>query len=203
MSQINCIIFDMGNVLLEFNPMRIVSKYTSDYEAQAILLEEIFHTQVWVGLDLGVITDQEAEKKIWATCPDSLHDLVHEIISTWPKTNIIIDEMRPLVMELKDKGYQLYLASNASVRFYEYQSSIKALDSFDGILISAEIHKAKPDPLFYEALIERFHLKPSNCFMIDDMSANILGAAACGIKGIVYDGQIDHLRAALKRMGLI
>ena len=187
------ILFDMGNVLIDFDPHAIVSAFCDDKLTIELLTEEIFLKNEWMNLDRGSISEKEAEASICLRLPKSMHPIVHTIFLEWPKTVIVREVMIPLVKQLKSKGYQLYLASNASIRFYEYKDKIKALDEFNGLLISAEIHQIKPESAFYLSLMSRFDLDPESCFMIDDRKENIEGAASIGIDGTVYDGSIEHL----------
>jgi putative hydrolase of the HAD superfamily len=197
------ILFDMGNVLIDFDPRAIVSAFCDDKLTIELLTEEIFLKSEWVNLDRGSISENEAEASFCLRLPKSMHPLVHTIFLEWPKTVIVREEMIPLVKLLKSKGYQLYLASNASIRFYEYKDKIKALDEFNGVLISAEIHQIKPDSAFYLSLMSRFDLEPESCFMIDDRKENIEAAASIGIDGTVYDGSIEHLILTLIAKGIL
>jgi putative hydrolase of the HAD superfamily len=197
------ILFDMGNVLIDFDPRAIVSAFCEDETSIELLAKEIFLKNEWMELDRGSISEKEAEALICLRLPKSMHPLVHTIFLEWPKTVIVREEMIPLVKQLKAKGYQLYLASNASIRFYEYKNKIKALDEFNGLLISAEIHQIKPDSAFYLSLMSRFDLDPESCFMIDDRKENIEGAASVGIDGTIYDGSIDRLILTFKAKGIL
>lgn len=200
---ITTLIFDMGNVLLEFNPKKIVAHYTQDPQTIETLTYAIFNHQEWLSLDLGTLSDQQAIDSICGGLELKYHTLVKQIVETWPITNHYIEAMIPLVNTLKSKGYQLVLASNASLRFHEYKKDIRALDVFDGILISADIHKAKPEAAYYETLLSQFGLDRSQCFMIDDMKANIDGAAQCGIKGTIFTGDLKVLENTLKEQGIL
>lgn len=200
---INTLIFDMGNVLLEFIPRKIVSHFTQDPLIIDTLTQAIFFQQEWLSLDLGILSDQQAIHSICARLDPVLNPLVKQIVETWPITNHYDEAMIGLVSALKNKGHKLYLASNASIRFHEYKKDIRALDVFDGILISADIHKAKPDPAYYETLLSQFELDRSACFMIDDMKANIDAAARCGLDGTIYTGNIKELEQTLKEKGIL
>ena len=71
---------------------------------------------------------------------------------------------------------------------------------FDGMLISAEEKLVKPDPAIYERLFSRFHLRPEECFFIDDLPANIEAARRCGMDGYCFtDGDEAALREVLRR----
>ena len=199
----NTVLCDMGNVLIDFDPEKIVAHYTDDPRSAEILAQAIFYDQDWLDLDLGLLSDQEAITKVCKKLPSSLHELARAIIMTWPIAIIQIEAMIPIIKAIKEKGLKLILASNASLKFYEYYRSIDALQYFDGFLISAEIHQAKPDRCFYETLLKRFSLDQSACFMIDDKAENIEGAARCGIDGVVFTKEIELLKTILKLKEII
>ncbi|KAF0222933.1 MAG: haloacid dehalogenase superfamily subfamily IA variant 3 with third motif having DD or [Erysipelotrichaceae bacterium] len=201
--RLTTLFFDMGNVLLEFNPRNIVSHFTQDAKTINYITPMIFGHQEWLSLDLGTITDDEAILSICARVDSTFHPLVTQIVKEWPVTNYYYESMIPLVNTLKNRGMKLYLLSNASIKFHTYKKDIRALDVFDGIVISADIHKAKPDPAFYETVLTQLKLDRSECFMIDDMKANIEGAAQCGIKGTIYTGDIKALEQTLTEKGIL
>jgi putative hydrolase of the HAD superfamily len=197
------VLCDMGQVLIRFDPEKIIAHYTDDVQSGIILKKAVFDSQVWLDLDLGIITNEEAIALICEEVPSSLHALVRTIILTWPITLDQIEAMIPVIKAIKQKGPQLFLASNTSLMFHEFRSGIDALKAFDGVLISADIHQAKPDPAFFETILSRFDLDPSTCFLIDDKLENIESAARCGIDGYVFTGDVDQLKAALKRNEII
>jgi putative hydrolase of the HAD superfamily len=201
--KIKTVLCDMGQVLINFNPEKIVAHYTDDPKSAMILKEAIFDSQVWLDLDLGILTNDDAIALICEKVPESLHDVVRSIILTWPITNTQIVEMIPVIKAIKEKGLTLILASNTSLMFHEFKKAIDALKRFDGFMISADIHQAKPDPAFFKTLLKRFDLDPAECFLIDDKLENIESAARCGIDGAVFTGNIDQLRTILKNNEII
>ncbi len=203
MKSYTTILFDMGNVLIDFDPKTIVAHYVQDPLDRKLLAKAIFRGKEWASLDLGTMSDEEAIDSINRKLPESYHQKVHTIVKTWPITNVYRPEMIPLVQALKEKGLRLYLASNASIRFHDYAQDIQALAWLDGIQISAEIHLAKPDPAFYVSLLNRFKLDPLTCLMIDDRIDNITGASQAGIDGIVYDQDLSRLMSRLSQLGVL
>lgn len=203
MKSYTTILFDMGNVLIDFDPKTIVAHFVQDPLDRKLLEHAIFRGKEWASLDLGTMSDEEAIVSINRKLPEYYHQRVQIIVKTWPITNVYRPEMIPLVQALKEKGLRLVLASNASIRFYDYAQDIQALAWFDGIQISAEIHQAKPDPAFYVSLLNRFELDPQSCLMIDDRIDNITGASQVGIDGIVYDQDLSQLRSRLIELGVL
>ena len=105
------------------------------------------------------------------------------------------------IKALKEKGYGIYLCSNASVRLLEcFKRVIPGIEYFDGILFSAPEKCMKPQKEIYQRLFSRFSLKPEECYFIDDQPLNIRGAESCGMKGWVYDGDRKRLMEKLEEV---
>jgi putative hydrolase of the HAD superfamily len=107
--------------------------------------------------------------------------------------------MKELIGDLKEKGYRIYLCSNAPTRLMIcYKKVIPAIDQFDGILFSSEVKCLKPQKEMYEHLFNRFGLVPEECFFVDDWDLNIEGSRACGMDGYCFvDGDVEKLREVL------
>ena len=110
--------------------------------------------------------------------------------------------MAELLEELKQKGYGIYLLSNANIRQHAYWHKIRGWQFFDGKVISADEKIMKPHPDYYRIALERFDLKPEACFFIDDVPANIEGAQYCGISGTVFHKDVSLLRSQLRTAGI-
>ena len=95
---------------------------------------------------------------------------------------------------------KIYMLSNAGDQFPAVLENRPFYPLFDGFVVSAHEKLAKPDPRIYRRLCERFDLKPEECFFIDDIEANILGAASIGMQGIVFDGDYKKARKALEEL---
>lgn len=196
------ILFDMGNVLLRFDPQVFLDRLNLPEADQALLLKEVFHSQEWVSMDAGILREETAEPIMCSRLPEYLHAAVHQLASHWDQPILPVAGMHELVQELKEAGYGIYLLSNASLRQREYWPRIPGSEFFDGTMISAEEKVMKPQPEIYHLCMERFSLKAEECVFIDDIQANIDGAVACGISGIVFRGDASALRSSLRNMGV-
>ena len=108
-----------------------------------------------------------------------------------------------LIKELKQNGYNIYLLSNATPRFFDRYLEVPAFKYFDGFFISALYKMLKPNREIYEAFCNKFSLKPEECFFIDDLAANIEGAKKFGMQGFVFEApDTTKLRTALKEAGV-
>ncbi len=205
MSQRNldALIFDMGNVLIDWTPRRLVKHFVQDETLVDPLTEAIFHSVQWRLLDQGLIEESQVIESVCALFPKELHSVIGDIVTRWPEANKMDERMIPLTKALAQNGLKLYLGSNASLRFHTYKSKIKALDVFDGIQISADIRLSKPDPRFFEVLVSTYGLDPHRTGFIDDVQANCDSAATLGLTTFHYNGDFKALVAWLKAQGVL
>lgn len=197
------IVFDMGKVLVGYDAMRVCEHYIENDHDRKRIHTAVFISPEWVMMDMGLLTDGQALASICKRLPGRLHDAAALCLRDWHQYCMwTYEEMEPVVRELKEQGFGIYLCSNAAIRLLDcYQKVIPAVDCFDGLLFSAEVKCMKPQREMYEHLFRRFQLKPEECFFVDDVPANIEGARACGMDGYCFaDGDREKLREALKRV---
>lgn len=200
---ITTVLFDMGNVLVDFSPFYIVSKFCTKLDDIELLVKEIFLSQEWIDLDHGSITEEELIKKVKTRLPKKLHSTLINIINNWDNHFIENKDTLKLVKQLKAKGYKLILASNAGLRFHRFKRYIKALNYFDDLIISAEINLSKPDPKFFKYILKKHSLKASECLFVDDLAKNVIGASSIGIHGFYFNGNTKLLESYLKTIKVL
>lgn len=195
-------IFDMGGVLIRFDPPYFISRLGITGEDAALLHREVFRTVEWVKLDHGTITEEEAVARMCSRLPEHLHDAAAKLVAMWDRPILPIEGMAELIAELKAAGYGIYLLSNASMRQHEYWPRVPGCELFDGTLISADVKLIKPDHALYRLMLRKFGLRGEECVFIDDLPANIEAAMDCGVNGVVFHGDVSILRKDLRRMGI-
>ena len=191
------IIFDMGGVLIRFDPQYFIARLGISGEDAALLYQEVFRSVEWVQLDRGTISERQAIEQMMQRIPARLQDAVQKLVSIWDRPILPIEGMAELIGELKHAGYRIYLLSNASLRQPDYWSRVPGHELFDGTLISADVQLLKPEAAIYHLLLEKFSLKGEECLFIDDNAGNIEGAVNCGIHGVVFHGDTAKLRHIL------
>ena len=196
------ILFDMGNVLIHFDRRIFLDRLDISEADKQLLLREVFLSVEWVQMDRGTLREETAEPLMCQRLPEYLHGAVHSLVSLWDEPILPIAGMAELVEELKHNGYGIYLLSNASLRQHAYWHKIPGWQFFDGTVISADENVMKPHPDYYRIALERFGLKPEECFFIDDAPANIEGALYCGIPGTVFHQDASLLRDQLRTAGV-
>lgn len=196
------IVFDMGGVLIDYDPEKTLYGLFDAPTAQ-LLLREIFRNPLWGEKDRGTVSPADILAQKRAVIPPEHYARVAAMVENYYPYMPPFPEPEGLVRALKANGYGVYLLSNASMDFHEHRTGIPALQWFDGCLISAEVLHIKPEPEIYQAFFERFSLRPETCFFIDDVQANIDGAARCGMAGYRHDHtRFDALLQALQCAGV-
>ena len=197
------IIFDMGGVLIDYNPEKALYALF-DKETADLLLKVIFRNPLWSDKDRGIITPAEIMEKVRNEIPAEIFEQVSSMVDNFYPYMPPFEKMEGFVRNLKEKGFGIYLLSNASSDFHERRNGIPALSMFDGVIISADHKLLKPEKEIYEKLYETFNLDPSECFFIDDVAANIEGAAATGMQGhCYYHGNLETLIEDMKERKIL
>lgn len=196
------IVFDMGNVIIRFDPELFMVRLGLAEEDRKLLKRELFVSLEWSRMDRGSLTDEEAAEIVCRRVPERLHDAVRRLVGMWDRPILPVEGMYELVEELRDMGYGIYLLSNASFRQHDYWPRVPASKFFDGTLISADVKLVKPQPEIYRLLCDKFSLVPGECVFIDDSTSNAEGAYFCGINALVFHGDAHEMRLKLNELGV-
>lgn len=196
------IVFDMGNVIIRFDPELFMVRLGLAEEDRKLLKRELFVSLEWSRMDRGSLTDEEAAEIVCRRVPERLHDTVRRLVGMWDRPILPVEGMYELVEELRGMGYGIYLLSNASFRQHDYWPRVPASKFFDGTLISADVKLVKPQPEIYRLLCDKFSLVPEECVFIDDSTSNAEGAYFCGINALVFHGDAHEMRLKLNELGV-
>lgn len=193
------IIFDIGNVLAAFRWKEYIEELGYSGEDAERLARATTMNPLWREIDHGVMPLDDVINAMIATDPGFEGPIRH-----------FFEDRRRLVMEydysagwleeLKKRGFKIYLLSNYSQDHFEYISThFRFFGYEDGMVISFREKLLKPEPAIYETLFSRYGLNPEECVFLDDTPQNIEGAAAVGMKGIVF-GNYAQGRDELERL---
>lgn len=196
------IVWDMGNVLIRFDPELFLSRYVLTEEQRRLLLEQVFRSVEWVMLDRGTLDEAGAEQRILPRLPEPLRAVAQDLIEAWDEPLLPVQGMLELVQQLKQQGYRLYLLSNAAARQPRYWSRAEASRLMDGALISAQVGLLKPDPRIYQTFLQQFALRAEECVFIDDTPLNVEAAQQEGMSGILFRQDPEQLRQSLRALGV-
>lgn len=180
------IIFDMGNVLLDYNPQVPLDTFLSSDDDKEIIKKELFQGPEWILGDLGLITPEGKFEAISKRVPERLHEGLRNCIEKWHHFMPSVAGAKEFVSRAKKEGYHIYVLSNASTEFYTYFPKEYDMKMFDGIVVSADLHIIKPDAAIYQYIIDKYQLCPKECLFIDDRVENVEAAQRMGICGEIF-----------------
>ena len=194
------IIFDLGNVIINYNQKNIINSFTTDEEETDYIIKEIFNSPEWQLMDLGNITNNEAGDRINKRNNYKYEELTNNFLQNWYKVQTINKEVVDLAKKLHSKGYKLYVLSNMANLTFNYFKSNEFFALCEGIVISAQEHIKKPDEKVFNILLHRYNLKSEECLFIDDDDTGKIYKTAneMGILGrVVIPNDVEDIKQML------
>lgn len=199
----SAVIFDVGNVLYDWNPRYLYERLIGDGRALDAFLDEVA-TKAWH-------FQHDAGRPFAETSAElaAAHPGFAEMIGLWgPRFDEQIPHALPgmpeLVADLDESGVPLFAITNFSGEFWPpFRNRESALfDRFQDIVVSGDEKLVKPDPAIYALSLARFGLKGPDAVFVDDREDNVAAANDAGIHGLLFTGA-DKLRADLEGLGLL
>lgn len=193
MACIRTVVFDMGGVLMEWNPLKLARAFTqSDADAE-LIAREVYGGPEWLLQDAGAVSSSTVAWAAQRRLPERLEDAAAEAAQHWYEHRTMLPHIGDLIRALKQEGYGIYLLSNAGVQFAKYRHSLPAIECFDGEVVSAFEHVVKPDLGIFQILCERYGLTPDECLFVDDTEVNVAAAERAGMHGYLHGGDVEAL----------
>lgn len=200
---IKAIVFDFGNVLLEWNPRYVYRRYfPGDEEGMENFLKEIRFME-WNALQdrgrpfeegIALLSDEYPQH---AKLIQAYHDHWQESIG-----EAILGSV-DILKRLKHKGWPLYGLSNWSAETFPFAlSKYDFFHLFDDMVISGRVGMVKPEPAIYNLLLEKIGKPPGECLFIDDSFPNIQQADRMGFVTIHFKSP-SQLEDELTQMGIL
>lgn len=178
------IIFDIGNVILNFNVDDVLQKFTSDRNEQKFILDNIINSPEWLGnalIDTGYITRENAIEIVKDRTNHVYDNLITDFWYNYNNFAKVDENVLNLIKKLKNNNYKIYLLSNINPYTYEFVEKSGLFELVDGYVLSYQEHKVKPFVSIYMTLLERYNLIPSESVFIDDNQNNITTGTSLGI----------------------
>lgn len=180
------IIFDVGKVLVSYEPEAYMQSLGFDAETRKRIHTAVFENPLWDESDQGLRTTEEFLKAFTANAPE-LADEIRLVHTTVGGTIELLPYALEWITDLKERGYSVYILSNYSENMLnQTRDKLKFLPLVDGAVFSYALKLLKPDAAIYDYICDTFRLKPEESVFIDDRPENIEGAEKKGIHGIVF-----------------
>ena len=199
---VEAVVFDLGGVLIAWDPLRAITKAVGAEQATRFLADEGFDFMAWnhqqdagrswlEGETLALASHPHWERAIRGYRENFSDSLVGEI-----------EDTVQVVRELHAAGIRLFALTNWSKEFFPVALHRFAfLDLFEDVIVSGDEGVAKPDPRIFEILQERMGHALAGCLFIDDSPHNIRAASDAGLDTILFS-DTGHLRKDLAVRGL-
>ncbi len=197
------IIFDMGQVIVKYDPAFFIERIgINDVEDKEKLLREIYHSIEWSMIDHGLLDENDAYKIIENRLPDYLKEYAYPLVCEWYKPLIPIQGAYNLVRELKEKGYHLFLLTNACKSHPDYWQNCEVASLFEDTLVSSLVLLLKPQAEIYHLALNKFNIKADETLFIDDNMTNCEMAVYCGLHSMVFHGDYQEIREKMNNLGI-
>ncbi|MGV8977499.1 MAG: HAD family hydrolase [Cellulomonas sp.] len=197
---VDAVVFDLGNVLVRWDPYLPFVGRMDRAEVEA-MFDEIDFPTLNHGLDAGRPWSQ-AHAEVLRRYPhraDAFDFYREHFADALPGP---VDGSAALVQELVAAGIRVLGLTNWSAEtFHHAEPAAPVIRLLDGVLVSGEVGIAKPDPRIFRLLASRYELDPGRTVFTDDSAPNVAAAAAEGFDAVLFTGA-DDLRTDLVRRGL-
>lgn len=197
------VIFDLGGVVVDWDPQRVLTEFPGGTLLPDALFKKGFFKQYWTEFDRGMVTQEEVAEQMsefverdYEECWDFIEYIKNSLVDI-PRTV-------ELIKELSAEGYHLFCLSNMSIEFYDYLRERDVFGYFDGQVISGLEKTVKPEEEIYRILLDRYELVPEESLFIDDLQHNLDAAKELGIQTVNFSDKeagYELIRKALKNGG--
>ena len=180
------LIFDLGGVVVRWDPAAIIASVFDDDDLQARVREGVFAHPDWLELDRGTLDREDAVRRA-AERLGMAETEIRRLLLAVPPSLVPIPETVDLLYRLKAQGYPLYCLSNMHVASIEHlEREHEFFEVFTGKVISCRLKLCKPEPAIYQQALELNNLKPDETVFIDDVEVNVAAAGKIGMRTIQF-----------------
>jgi len=187
------IIFDLGAVLIDWNPQAVAQQFTSNPILQQSIGKNLFLHKSWADFDNGQISEvdliQHASKRLEISL-----DQTQQLMQSAKKSLDANQDALSLLQLAKTTGLKTYCLSNVSHEWFAYlEQRHNFFQLFDGKVISAQEGMNKPNINIYKTLLNRYKINLKHTLFIDDRSDNTQAATSLGINSITFEHSQQNL----------
>ncbi len=194
------IIFDVGNVLVKWDPKGYLRDRGYTQEDREVLLNAIFKSETWQLGNRGTLNTPEELtegflKEYEAQNPDhdagqraKYKELILDAYAGCEGTIHKTSYSAAWLSEMRSRGFKVFVLSNYPKDLYENTlEKLEFLEWMDGVVFSFEAKSNKPELDIYQTLLKRYDLDPGESIFIDDVGANVAAARSLGIHSVQFE----------------
>lgn len=202
--KIKNIIFDVGNVIVRWSPMHIIKNTFPEHKLHQhqFFIEEIFRSEIWIQLNLGKISEEEAKLKFISKIDSLDSKSADDLFDYIKSTQELIPGTTNIIKILHKNGYHLFaLTDNVKEIVDHLQNRYDFWKYFIHTTVSAHIGLMKPNKEIFDYAIQKNNLLPHETLFIDDHLPNTTAASAFGLHTILFSDATSCLKE-LDRLGV-
>lgn len=194
------LVFDLGNVLVEFKPIDYMLRIGFEPEMATELNKLIFSNPMWNEFDRGTITIESYSKQLKKENPQFSAEIDRVFGSDWVSNMFILDSDVSEFLEEMSHKYRIFILSNVSQYVLEHIKTLGFWKHVSGGTYSYLIRACKPEKEIYEAFFRENHVNPAECLFLDDKPENIEAAKKWGMKGIIFKKNLEEVLEMIKKL---
>ncbi len=202
MQATEAVVFDIGGVLLDWNPRYLYRELFDDESSMERFLADVCTLEWHAAHDLGVPYERSCAALA------ERHPEQADLIWAWGRRSEemiggVVAGSVEILRELLAAGVPCYALTNMEAETYPLRRDRYAfMRWFDGALVSSQEGVAKPDPEIFRRLLDRFDLTAETTLLIDDAERNVAAARALGLRAIRFRSPAQA-RRELEQAGLL
>ena len=188
MSEIKCVLFDIGGVLVNWHMSWITSEVSKRFEIKESLLDEAFSKHLHE-LDSGKIHEKIFWEKVADEVDsDALYKTTESLWDTYFRKNAKLNhDVINLAKSLQKNSYTMGIISNIEEVTHKIVDDWKVLDTFEHHFMSYQIGFSKPDQKIYEHVLAKLCFEPHEIFFVDDKKSNVDAAKKSGLISVLFE----------------
>lgn len=184
------LVFDLGNVLIEFKPKDYMQRLGFPKEETEDLFQIIFKDKRWNEFDRGMISIEEYTEELKKEHPEYVEQISTMFSGNWPQNFLRPKPDSINFLKRASSQYGIYILSNVSECVLDYVKSLEFFEYVDSGTYSYQIGSCKPESKIYDTFIAKNSLNPKECLFLDDLPQNIKAAQDAGMQGIVFNDNL-------------
>lgn len=185
------IVFDLGGVVVDYDPKDYLYRQFNDPQLEELLYDAIFGSEEWKKLDAGLITRALAEQKMLAAAGSRRYE-AQLVLDDWREMMTTKLDTVELITGLKAAGYHIYFLSNLPEDVYRlFTERRRFMQLFEGGIPSFSVKLTKPDRRIFDLLLKTYGLRPEETAFVDDGKENIAMAQKLGMTAIPFKNAMD------------
>ena len=191
------LVFDLGNVLIEWNSEKILTYFEPEKERRQVLRQAIFESGVWHQTDKGELSLKEACEEVLTQLDASYHSAIKNIFYHWYEVVYVYSDLQERIRLWVAQDYRIYILSTTCEIFYHIEKAglLPIYPLLSGYILSSEVGVVKPEVEIYQKLLKKYGLDPVESVFIDDIQANLDTAAELGFETILSTSETENIRA--------